>query len=376
MNPQPPFDMDHFLCDLGKQQCKYFSVLDLKSAFQQVPLSTRSQQICTFSSPMGCIQLKTCPFGLKNLPAVFTKLMDIIFIDIKNIFMVFYLDDVIIFSKNYDEHIEHLNEVFRRLREARLTIELQKTHLIKQSVVFLGVRISAECIETEEANIDKVKNFPLVNSQKSVKGFLGLTGFYRKHIKDYCQIAAPLFELTKHYKGKFQISKEAIDSFNILKNKLISAPLLTYPRLGETDPPLNLTIDSSKIGVGFVLSQPSYSKEVNKTVDKPIFYGSKNFNASQQKLGSTELEALGVTIAIKKLESYLKGRTFNLITDHKALLYIMIKEMDVLKPSLARKVMFLSQYDFTMIHRAGTRIGMQIHSRDIYMKSKMIVMMN
>ena len=357
LNPQPPFDMNHFMCDLGKQNCKYFSVLDLKSAFNQVPLSKKSQEICTFSSPMGCIRLKTCPFGLKNLPAVFTKLMDIIFLDIKNTFMVFYLDDVIIFSKTFEDHLQHLGEVFKRLRRAKLTVEPAKTHLFQMSVVFLGVRISAHGIETEESNIEKVKAFPLNNTQKSVKGFLGLTNYYRKHIKDYSRIAAPLFELTKKYSGKFQLTPQAIESYKTLKEKLITAPILTFPRLGDKDPPLNLTVDSSRLGVGWVMSQPTYSEEIGKMIDKPIYYGSKNFNKYQQKLGSTELETLGLTIAVKKLDTYLRGRFFNIYTDHKAILHIMTKKMDELKASFARKVMFLSQYEFKIFHREGKSIS-------------------
>ena len=159
LNPQPPFNMDHFICDLGKGNSKnnYFSVLDLKSAFQQIPLSKRSQKICTFSSPMGCVRLKTCPFGLKNVPAIFTKLMDVIFIDIKNTFMTYYLDDVIIFSKTVREHIAHLSEIFYRLRKANLTLQPEKSNLFMKSVVFLGIKISSEGIETEETNIEKVK---------------------------------------------------------------------------------------------------------------------------------------------------------------------------------------------------------------------------
>ena len=153
------------------------------------------------------------------------------------------------------------------------------------------------------------------------------------------------------------MSKEAIESFHTLKEKLITAPLLTYARLGPEDPPLNLTVDSSSIAVGFVLSQQTYSEEVNKEIDKPIFYGSKNFNTHQQKLGSTELEALGVTIAVKKLETYLKARSFNLYTDSKSFVYVMNKKLDELKPSLARKVMYLSQYDFKISHKEGSKIA-------------------
>ena len=348
--------MDHFICDLGKRRNTYFSILDLKSAFQQVPLSKVSQKICTFSSPMGCVRLKTCPFGLKNLPSVFTKLMDIIFIDIKNTYMTYYLDDVIIFSETFNDHLQHLNEVFSRLKKAKLTLQPEKTHLFMKSVVFLGVKISSDGIETEDRNITKVKNFPLKNTKRSIKGFLGLTSFYKKLIQNYSIIAAPLYELTKKQHDKVKLTSAAIDSFNILKQKLITAPLLTFPRLGPNDPPLTLTVDSSSIGVGFIMSQRTYSKEINKEIDKPIYYGSKNFSNAEQKQGSTELETLGITIALKKLETYLKGRSFNLITDHKALIYIMNKKLDDLKPSLARKVLFMSQYDFKLIHKNGLTI--------------------
>ena len=366
LNPQHPFDMDHFLCDIGKQRSKYFSVLDLKSAFNQIPLSKRSQKICTFASPMGAIRLKTCPFGLKNVPAVFTKLMDIVFRDIKNKFMICYLDDIIIFSQTYEQHLEHISEVFRRLRKANLTIEPEKAHLFKKTVVFLGIKISEDGIATEETNIKKIKDFPLPQTQKAVRGFVSLCSYYRKHIKDFSRIAAPLYELTKKEHKKIVLSKEAIDSFETLKHKLITAPLLTYARLGVDDPPLNLVVDSSKDGTGFVMSQLTYSKEVNKEIDKPIFYGSKNFNKFQRKLGSTELEALGVTIAVKRLESYLKGRHFNLYTDSKSLVYVLNKKLDDLKPSLSRKVMYLSQFDFKIMFRSGSSLS----NADVLSRSK------
>ena len=239
--------------------------------------------------------------------------------------MTYYLDDVIIFSEAFNDHLQHLNEVFSRLKKPKLTLQPEKTHLFMKSVVFLGVKISSDGIETDDRNITKVKNFPLKNTKQSIKGFLGLTSFYKKHIQNYSIIAAPLYELTKKQHDKVKLTSAAIDSFNILKQMLITAPLLTFPRLGPNDPPLTLTVDSSCIGVGFIMSQMTYSKEINKEIDKPIYYGSKNFSNAEQKQGSTELETLGITIALKKLETYLKGRSFNLITDHKALIYIMNK---------------------------------------------------
>ena len=123
------------------------------------------------STPMGAIRLKTCPFGLKNMPAIFTKLMDLIFTDIKNKFMTFYMDDLLIFSKNFSDHKAHLKEVFRRLRTAKLTLQPEKAHLFQKKVQFLGMQISKHGIETVDSNITKVKNFPLLETQKSVVDF-------------------------------------------------------------------------------------------------------------------------------------------------------------------------------------------------------------
>ena len=115
------------------------------------------------------------------------------------------------------------------------------------------MQISKHGIETVDSNIMTVKNFPLLETQKSVRGFPGLSGFYRKHIKNYSVIASPFYKLTKKCKGKFKLTKEAIESLEILKTQLITAPILTFPRLGEHDhAPLNLAIDSSKLGIGWV----------------------------------------------------------------------------------------------------------------------------
>ena len=106
--------------------------------------------------------------------------------------------------------------------------------------------------------MEKVKNYPIPKTQKQVRGFVSLCSFYRKHIKNFAQLASPLYELTKKYKGKFRMTPEAIDSFNVLKHKLTTAPLLTYAKMGEHDPPLKLVVDSSKLGVGFILSQSTF----------------------------------------------------------------------------------------------------------------------
>ena len=166
--------------------------------------------------------------------------------------------------------------------------------------------------------------------------------------------------------GKFKWTKEAQESFEILRDKLIHAPLLAYPDM-TSQHEFIVTVDTSSTGIGFTLSQHQYSEKIKKLIEIPIMYGGTNLKHNQKKYGSTELELLGLTYAIGKLDNYLRGHKFKIYSDHKALGYLIHKKIDQLKPSLARKVIFLQQYDFELIHKAGKQIPhVEAISRQIY----------
>ena len=339
LQPYPMMNINFVLADIGKRQCKYFSLIDLSDSYRQIPLSKRSQEIATMSTIVGDFSPTTCTFGLKNLPFVFTKLMDKIFYSIRGKYMDNYIDDVIIYSKSFTDHIQHIEEVLHRLKEANLTAKPVKTFLCKKSVRYLGFILDKNGISTTEENISKIKNFPRPLIQKDVRAFLGLSGFYRRMIQGYSLKARPLFDLTKKQTGKFVWTNEANDAFEELKIKLTSAPLLAFPDMNSKEP-LIVTVDTSSSGIGYVLSQRQYSEQTGKLIERPICYGSTGLRGPQQKMGSTDLELTGVCYALKKLDCWLRGIQFQLITDHKSLTYLIYKRMDEMKPTIARKVFF------------------------------------
>ena len=156
--PYPTLDLPNFLADIGSKKCKYFSCIDLKAAYNQIPLSKRSQEICTFTCASGNFSPTTAIFGLKNLPHIFSQLTDLIFQDIKHKFMGYYQDDLLIFSESFTSHKEHIAEVLRRLRTAGLTADPKKTHLCQSSVQFLGFTLSRHGIYTAKHNIEKINS--------------------------------------------------------------------------------------------------------------------------------------------------------------------------------------------------------------------------
>ena len=325
LQPYPMLNLDCFYCDVGKKVCNWYSVIDLRSAYRQVELSKRSQKMCTFTCHLGDFVPKRCVFGLKNMSYVFQRLMDIVLEGIKNKFVACYQDDVICFSSTYAEHLLHLREIFNRLRNANLKVQPDKTKLCQNKVTFLGFQISAKGVETDGKNIAKVKNFPVPKKKKDVQAILGLSNFYRKHILGYSKICIPLYKLTEKSDKAFECSNECQIAFDTLKEKLINAPLLALPQL-NSDEIMILTVDTSAEAIGYVLSQYQTDPETNKRIERVLYYGGKNLKSVESKYGSTHLEILGAAYAVQKLDTYLRGRRFRLVTDHKSILYIIIKK--------------------------------------------------
>ena len=355
LQPYPMLDMHFLLADIGKSHSQYFSLIDLSNSYRQLPLTKRSQEIATMTTIAGDWSPTTCTFGLKNLPFVFTRLMETIFWDIKNKFMAFFQDDIIIYSPTFEQHIEHIEEVLKRLRQANLTAKPEKTYLCKKTIAYLGFTINKHGVATTDENVAKITKFPRPSTQKHVRSFLGISGFYRAHCKDYAKIAQPLYDLTKKQIGPFTWTNEAESAFQTLKTMLTTAPLLAYPDVHSSEP-LILTVDSSSVAVGYVLSQKQKSDVTNKLIERPICYGSTCLRGNERKFGSSELELTGVCFAIKKLDVWLRGTKFILVTDHKSLTYMINKKLDEMRPVIARKVIFLQQYDFTIVHKSAHQI--------------------
>jgi len=281
------------------------------------------------------------PFGLCNAPATFERLMEKVLQDILSKVRLVYLDDVIVFSKIFEEMMANLRKVFLRLRMANLKINPQKCSLFGKEVKYLGHIVSERGISTDPEKISAVKNWPVPQNRKQLRSFLGFCFYYRKFIKGFSLIAKPLFTLTEH-QVKFEWSSSCQKAFQELKQKLISSPILSFPKeQGQ----FILDTDASNHGVGAVLSQ------VQNGTEKVIAYLSRVLNKAERNYCITRRELLAIVASLKSFHHYLYGRKFKIRTDHFSFKWLM--SFKDLEGQLARWLERLQQYEFETIHPKG-----------------------
>lgn len=323
----------------------WFTTLDLKSGYWQVRLSSAAKEKAAFSIGRGLWQFTVMPFGLCNAPATFERLMEKVLHGLISKICFVYLDDVIIYGKDFDEMMENLEQVFLRIRTANLKINPKKCAFLKQKVKYLGYVISAEGIATDPEKVSAVATWPCPKSKKQVRSFLGFCSYYRKFIKGFSLIAKPLFGLTEEGR-KFQWTTECQTAFDRLKEIFISPPVLSFPfGTGE----FILDTDASNHGIGAVLSQVQDGEE------KIIAYFSRVFSKQERNYCITRRELLAAVDAMKSFHHYLYGRRFTVRTDHISLRWLL--SFRNLEGQLARWLERLQQYDFEVCYRSGKSHG-------------------
>ncbi|KAL5004068.1 hypothetical protein ScPMuIL_017524, partial [Solemya velum] len=281
------------------------------------------------------------PFGLCNAPATFERLMEKVLTGLTWRLCLVYLDDIIIYSKNFEEHISNLSEVLQRLMEANLKLSPEKCTLLQREVTFLGHVVSEHGISTDPRKTEAVRNWVVPRNVKEVRSFLGLCSYYRKHVCQFASIAKPLHQLTE--KGRdFHWTNECQKAFEKLKTALISSPILSYP---QPEGKLILDTDASGVAMGSVLSQIQEGKE------KVLGYYSTCFSKSERRYCVTRRELLAVINAVKHFHHYLYGRHFLVRSDHGALRWLL--NFKIPEGQMARWLEILSSYDYTIEHRAG-----------------------
>ena len=286
----------------GMAGSKYFTTLDLPQAFHNIPLDTSSRKYFGFVAPSGIYRYKTLPMGFVNSMALFTRLMDMAMLGMGDMVSV-YVDDVIVFSKTWEDHLKHLELVFGKLEDAGLKVNLAKCTFAKNEVPFLGHMVSDKGISMDPRKIQAIKELPLPTDLTKLRSFLGATSHYRKFIKNYSKIALPLSELTKKCSNlKDQIQSPAcIQAFNQLKEAMCNDTVLAHPDLSKQ---WVLSCDASKYGVGCVLQQRT-KEHPDKTGDnyndvklsqlKPVAYFSKKLSEVEMRSYSIyEKEAYAV----------------------------------------------------------------------------------
>ena len=252
---------------------KWFSTIDLKSGYWQVPVAPEDKAKTAFSIPGGGHwQFHNMPFGLCNAGATFERLMERVLSNLSWKICLVYLDDIIVLSKDFDEHLSNLRQVFSRLKRANLKMNPKKCILLQSQVSFLGHIVSGDGIATDPSKIEAVDKWPTPTSVKEVRSFLGLCSYYRKFVNKFADIARPLHKLTET-KSKFHWGEDCQTAFDKLKRALTSSPILSYP---DSTGDFILDTDASNTGLGAVLSQ------IQDGIEKPICYYSKTFSAAER----------------------------------------------------------------------------------------------
>ena len=326
-------------------EMKYFSTLDLASGYWQIGLDEDAKMKSAFCTPNGLYQFKVMPFGLTNAPATFQRLMERILTGLHWQTCLVYIDDIIIFSETFDEHIDHLSEVFARLQSAGLKLKPKKCSIFKTEVAYLGHIVSRDGISTDPEKTKTVENWSTPQTASDVRSFLGLCSYYRRFVPDFATIAKPLTRLTEK-NVPFVWSSEEEESWLKLKKLLTSAPVMAYPDSRAT---FILDTDASQVGIGAVLSQLKDGEE------KVIAYGSRVLTKPERQYCITRRELLAVVYFVKYFRHYLYGKKFLLRTDHASLRWI--RNFKEPEGQLARWLEVLDTYDFTLEHRPGAKHG-------------------
>ena len=322
---------------------KFVSTFDMLKGYWQVPLTQRAREISAFVTPSGLYQYKVMPFGMKNAPATFQRMVNKLVRDIDG--CEGYIDDVVIFSDNWSDHIRQIERFFQIMREAKLTINLMKSEFGRATVKYLGHIVGQGQVRPLDAKIQTIVKYPIPTSRKELARFLGMAGYYRNFCLNFSEIAAPLTNLLSK-KVKFVWTDDCQMAFDKVKLLLQKSPVLKSP---DYEKPFKLIIDSSDVGTGSVLVQ-----EASDGLDHPVSYFSKKFLKYQKNYSVVEKETLGLVLALEHFDVYLGSAPFKIkvYTDHNPLTFL--KTMKNKNQRLVRWSLALQEYNLEIQHIPGS----------------------
>ena len=300
--------IDEMFSKLGG--ARIFSTIDLRSGYYHIGLTRESRAKSAFVVPMGKWQFKRTPFGLSQAPAYFQLLIDQVLMGCSG-FAMGYLDDIIIFSKTEEEHLQHLEEIFIRLRKFGLKMKREKCSFFKKHIQYLGHLVSERGFEPLPEKLESIRKMPAPRTAKEVKQFLGLIGYYRKFVPRFADISRPLTKLTRH-NVVFEWTGQCSKAFNHLRELLMEYPILRYP-----DPKQGyiLYTDASGIGWSGVLTQ-EHLDERGKAKNHPICYVSGQFRGSQLNWAALTKEAYAIYMSVRRLSFYVTDAEVTIRSDH------------------------------------------------------------
>jgi hypothetical protein len=342
-NQYPLLLISGLLDQLG--QAKIHTKIDLRGAYNLVHIKEGDEWKTTFRTRYGHFEYNIMPFGLTNAPAIFQHLMNDVFREFLDDFVVCYLDDILVFSKNEEKHINHVRLVLEKLHTARLYAKLEKCVFHQPQVEFLGYIISGRGLSMDPKKIRTVTEWKKPATVRDVQCFLGFANFYRIFNRNYSKIADPLTQLTR--KDKLEWNAEADQAFETLKKAFTTAPILTHP---DFQKPFFLETDASDFALGVILSQPDKDECLH-----PVAFHSRKFTATEINYEIHNKELLAIIDSFQEWRHFLEGaqHLVTIYTDHKNLEYFMSTK--VLNRRQARWSISLSRFNFVITYCPGSK---------------------
>jgi len=314
-----------------------FSKIDLRSGYHQIRIKEGDEWKTAFKTKLGLYEWLVMPFGLTNAPSTFMRLMNHVLRAFIGRFVVVYFDDILIYSKSHDEHVDHLKSVLEVLRKERLFANLKKCTFCTDKLVFLGFVVSAQGVHVDDEKIRAIQEWPTPKSIGEVRSFHGLASFYRRFVPQFSSVAAPLTEVIKK-NVEFKWGKAQEEAFQLLKHKLTHAPVLSLPNFSKS---FEIECDASGVGIGAVLMQEG----------RPVAYFSEKLNGATMSYPTYDKELYALVRALKTWQHYLWTKEFVIHTDHESLKHL--KGQHKLNKRHAQWMEFIETFPYVIKYKQG-----------------------
>lgn len=344
-------DITNTLASFGRS--KYFTTLDLTSGFHQIRMKEDDIAKTAFSTANGKYEFTRLPFGLKNAPAIFQRMIDDVLKPFVGKICYVYIDDIIILGETEEQHLGNLQTILGQLKKANLKVNLEKSKFLRTQVEFLGYVICQEGILPDPNKIAAIRKIKPPTNLKDLKAFLGLASYYRKFIRDFAKVAKPLTNITRNgnaqvkanqsKKKEIKLGPTELQAFDELKELLTSSEVLAFP---DFEKAFILTTDASNHAIGAVLSQGEVGS------DRPIIYVSRSLNKTEENYATNEKELLAIVWALDKLRTYLYGaKKIKILTDHQPLTFALSNSNNNAK--LKRWKSRIEEYNYELLYKPG-----------------------
>ncbi|KAL0195094.1 hypothetical protein M9458_008666, partial [Cirrhinus mrigala] len=330
------------------RSARIYTKLDLRSAYNLIRIREGDEWKTAFSTTTGHYEYQVMPFGLANSPSYFQAFVNDVFRDMLNRWVIIYIDDILIYSNSYSDHVQHVRAVLQRLIEHQLYAKEEKCDFHQQSISFLGYVISPEGIAMDETKVNAVRNWPRPRTIKELQRFLGFSNFYRRFIRNFSTVAAPLSSMLKQGKTRLTWTPSAIQAYDELRQRFTTAPILHHP---DPNLPFLVEVDASSTGVGAVLSQ----RQGQPPKTFPCAYFSHKLSPAERNYDVGNRELLAIKLALEEWRHWLEGarHPFTILTDHRNLEYI--RSAKVLNHRQARWALFFTRFHFEITYRPGSQ---------------------